>query len=38
MIINRNESAQGLMGGLSENMFGGTEEKLQKLSIRLVVV
>lgn len=38
MKLDRNGSAHSLMEGLSENIPGGTEEKLQKLSIRLGVV
>ena len=38
MKLVRNGSAHGIIGGLSEIMPGGTEEKLQKLSIRLGVV
>ena len=36
--LDRNGSAHSLMVGLSEDIPGGTEEKLQKLSIRLGVV
>jgi hypothetical protein len=38
MEIDRNGSAHGLMVGLSENIPGGTEEELLKLSTRLGVI
>jgi len=38
MKLDRNGSAHSLMVGLTENIPGGTEEKLQKLSIRLGVI
>ena len=38
MKLDRNISAHSLMVGLTENIPGRTEEKLQKLSIRLGVI
>jgi len=36
--LDRNGSAHGLMVGLTENIPGGTKEKLLKLSTRLGVI
>jgi hypothetical protein len=38
MKLDRNGSAHSLMVGLTENIPGRAEEKLQKLSVRLGVV